>query len=198
MIGDHLLPEENQNQESMMQENQEAPLSDNLNEGGDKSQTNVSNNGGEQKLDQTPPKESNYQGASGYQETYPMRSTAQDTGAFRSNYAQQRDRESSGQYYRNTQVRDTYVGGFGRDYYEKENRNPSPQKYAQYEQERIEQHYRREPSPVRVSYDRVPVHGLPPRTFVTSNKVIDIQTTQSYGLYEQHRENREQREHVEY
>ena len=102
MIGDHLLPEENQNQESMMQENQEAPLSDNLNEGGDKSQTNVSNNGGEQKLDQTPPKESNNQGASGYQETYPMRSTAQDTGAFRSNYAQQRDRESSGQYYRNT------------------------------------------------------------------------------------------------
>jgi len=66
-----------------------------------------------------------------------MRSTAQDTGAFRSNYAQQRDRESSGQYYRNTQVRDTYVGGFGRDHYN-ENRNPSPPKYAQYEQERME------------------------------------------------------------
>jgi hypothetical protein len=43
-----------------------------------------------------------------------------------------------------------------------------------------------------------PVHGLPPRTIVTQNRVIDIQTTQSYGLYEQHRETREQREHVEY
>ena len=63
--------------------------------------------------------------------------------------------------------------------------------------------YRREPSPVRTTYIREPMpqsipHGLPPRTFVAQNKVIDIQTTQSYGLYEQHRETREQREHVEY
>ena len=65
-------------------------------------------------------------------------------------------------------------GGFGRDYYEKENRYPSPPKYDPIEEERIRQHYRREASPVRVSYERAPIHGLPPRTFVTQNKVIDI------------------------
>lgn len=72
-----------------------------------------------------------------------MRSTAAVTdGAFRSQYAQQRERESSANAYRNSFVRDTYagVGGFGKEFYEKENR--SPPRYAQ-------EFIRREPSPIR-------------------------------------------------
>ena len=108
-----------------------------------------------------------------------MRSTAAETQAFRSQYAQQREREASGQNYRDYQVRDTQVNGFGREFYEKENRYPSPPRYD-YRREASPQRYdyRREPSPVRTTYVREPIpHGLPPRTFVSHNKVIDIQTT---------------------
>ena len=124
-----------------------------------------------------------------------MRSTADMThGAFRSQYAQQRERESSANQYRNSFTRDTYggVGGFGKEFYDRGQENRSPGRYTQ--------EYRRDTSPNRVTtttyYERAPIHmappiGLPPRTIVTQNIVIDIQTTQSYGLYEQHRETRE-------
>ena len=61
-IGDHLLPED-QNQEAQMDDNQEqvhSGNSDAMNEGGDKSQNgNVSNNDLNRSLDKTPPKEEN-------------------------------------------------------------------------------------------------------------------------------------------
>jgi hypothetical protein len=86
-----------------------------MNEGGDKSPMGDVSKEQTQNMDQTPPKVDNGQRQTQYQETYPMRSTAVDTGAFRSQYAQQRERESSGQYYRETQARDTFVGSFPRD-----------------------------------------------------------------------------------
>ena len=203
-IGDHLVGEKNRSQP--VEDQNQVLSNDDQNEGGDKSAGNVSNpNINQNKVDETPAKQEGADPRGYGQETYPMRSTAAVTdGMFKSQYAQQRERESSANQYRNSFARDTYtgVGGFGKEFYEKENRSPP----------RYTHEYRREASPVRTTrttyYERPPVHmppphlpppnGLPPRTIVTQNRVIDIQTTQSYGLYEQHRESREQREHVEY
>ena len=128
-MGDHLV-EENNNQEAPVDDQNQVLSNDDMNEGGDKSNGNVSNpniDQNKERADETPVKQEGGEPPRYGQETYPMRSTAAATnGAFRSQYAQQRERESSANQYRNSFTRDTYagVGGFGRDFYDQENRSP--------------------------------------------------------------------------
>lgn len=99
-----------------------------MHEGGDKSQGGDVSQNQNKSMDRTPPKGDQRVNTQNT-EAQPMRSTAAETHAFRSQYAQQREREASGSNYRDQYVRDTQVNGFAREFYEKENRYPSPPRY---------------------------------------------------------------------